>query len=239
MCTLLASDSADLPFGIRLPVPSFEGFAIHEGHCVHVRAGFLGLGRPGRRIVVDCRAAPRWAPSPPSTLAPGFAARLARLSQAATARAWFGSRAMARAATRSLQDGARPLEDVLVAIVGCGPGLTPAGDDVLVGILAVLNSPLAGDAGAQAVQAMRRAVERARSEDDCAERTHAPPGCTRTAGPHAARPRRRARRRDDVRARARDAQHRGDWRNLRGGRLHGRPRGGGGVSAARYVRGAA
>jgi hypothetical protein len=158
MWTLLASDCADLPFGIRLPIRSFEPFAIREGACVHVRAGFLGLGRAGRQIVIDCRAAPRWTPLPSSAIAPGLAARLARLSQAATARAWFGSRAMACEAIRSLQSGA-PLEGVLARIVGCGPGLTPAGDDILVGIFAVLGSPLAGDAGAQAAQAMRRAVE--------------------------------------------------------------------------------
>jgi hypothetical protein len=158
--TLLASDCADLPFGIRLPVRSFEAFAIREGGSVHARAGFVGVGPPGRRIVADCRAAPRWAPSPPFAIAPGFAARLARLSQAATARAWLGSRAMAREATRSLQSGTRLLEDTLAGIVGCGPGLTPAGDDVLVGILAVLSSPLAGETGAQAAQAVRCAVER-------------------------------------------------------------------------------
>jgi hypothetical protein len=159
MWTLLASDCADLPFGIRVPVRSFEAFAIRAGGCAHVRAGFLGLGWAGRQIVVDCRAAPRWVPSWSSAIAPGFAARFTRLSQAATARAWFGSRAMAREATRSLQSGAYLLEDALTGIVGCGPGLTPAGDDVLVGILAVLGSPVAGDAGAQAAQAMRRAVE--------------------------------------------------------------------------------
>jgi hypothetical protein len=158
MWTLLASDGADLPFGIRLPVRSFEAFAIRAGGRVHARAGFIGVGRPGRRIVVDCRAAPRWAPSPPSVIAAGFAARLARISQAAAARAWFGSRAMAREATRSLRGGACLLEGALAGIVGCGPGLTPAGDDVLVGILAVLNSPPVGEAGAQAAQAMRRAV---------------------------------------------------------------------------------
>jgi hypothetical protein len=160
MWTLLASDCADLPFGIRTPVRSFEAFAIREGHCVHARAGFLGVGRPDRRIVVDCRAAPRWAPSPPSAVLPGFAARLARLWRAATPRAWCGSRAMARAAARSTLSRARPLEGALAGIVGCGPGLTPAGDDVLAGILAVVSSPLAGEAGAEAHQAMRRAVER-------------------------------------------------------------------------------
>jgi Protein of unknown function (DUF2877) len=142
---------------------------------------------------------------------------LDRLSQAAAARAWAGSRAMARAATAALQSvcftshGPHPeapfakakglegcsiegllrlprhpivlrgpfgapqdegggllkqtlsrarLEEALAGIVGCGPGLTPAGDDVLVGILAVLSSPLSGDAGAEAHQAMRSAVER-------------------------------------------------------------------------------
>ena len=159
MWTLLASECADLPFGIRLPVRSFGAFALNEGDGLHTRAGFIGVGRADRRIVVDCRAAPLWAPSPSSGIAHGFAARLARLSQAATARAWVGSRAMAREATRSLQGEARALEGALAAIVGCGPGLTPSGDDVLVGILAVLSSPLAGDAGAQAAQAMRRAVE--------------------------------------------------------------------------------
>jgi len=66
---------------------------------------------------------------------------------------------MASQATRSLQGGARPLEEALAGIVGCGPGLTPAGDDVLVGILAVLGSSLAGEAGAEAHRAMRLAVE--------------------------------------------------------------------------------
>jgi hypothetical protein len=60
---------------------------------------------------------------------------------------------------KQTRSGARPLEEALAGIVGCGPGLTPAGDDVLVGILAVLSSPLSGAAGAEAHQAMRRTVE--------------------------------------------------------------------------------
>ena len=160
MWTLLASDCADLPFGIRLPVRSLDAFAIRVGGCVHARAGFIGLGRPGRRLVVDCRAAPRWAPVSPFSLASGFPARLALLSQEATALAWCGSRPMARLATSALRRGAGALEDALTRIIGCGPGLTPAGDDVLVGILAVLCSPLSGTAGAEAAQAMLRAIRR-------------------------------------------------------------------------------
>ena len=158
--TLLASDCADLPFGIRLPVRSLDTFAIRAGGCVHARAGFIGLGRPGRRLVVDCRAAPRWAPVSPFSIASGFPARLALLSQEATALAWRGSRPMARLATSTLQRGAGGLDDALTAIIGRGPGLTPAGDDVLVGILAVLCSPLSGTAGAEAAQAMLRAIRR-------------------------------------------------------------------------------
>ena len=43
MWTLLASDCADLPFGIRLPVRSFEPFAISEGQ-LRSRAGGLYRG---------------------------------------------------------------------------------------------------------------------------------------------------------------------------------------------------
>ena len=131
MWTLLASDGADLPFGIRLPVRSFGAFALDEGDGLHLRAGFVGVGRADRRIVVDCRAAPVWAPSPHTGIAHGFAARLARLSQATTARAWVGSRAMAREATRSLQGEARALEPALAAIVGCGSTGHPGGHHLL------------------------------------------------------------------------------------------------------------
>ena len=159
MWTLLASDCAEQPFGIRLPVRSFEAFAIREGDGIHTRAGFVGVERAGGRLVVDCRAAPRWAPSPPDAVLPGFAARVALLSQAASARAWPSSRLMAHDAMRALLGESGALDGVLTGIVGRGPGLTPAGDDVLVGILAVVASPLAGEAGARATQAMRRALE--------------------------------------------------------------------------------
>ena len=50
------------------------------------------------------------------------------------------------------------LDDVVFDVVGCGPGSTPAGDDVLVGILAVLTSPHSGATGSAAVQSLRRSL---------------------------------------------------------------------------------
>jgi len=47
---------------------------------------------------------------------------------------------------------------VLAKVVGRGPGSTPSGDDVLVGILAVLNSPHSGAAGARAAKSLGRAI---------------------------------------------------------------------------------
>jgi hypothetical protein len=48
------------------------------------------------------------------------------------------------------------LSDALAAVVGCGPGCTPAGDDVLVGILALLKSPHSG--AAEPADALRRSL---------------------------------------------------------------------------------
>jgi len=50
------------------------------------------------------------------------------------------------------------LGEVLAHVVGCGPGLTPAGDDVLVGVLAVLASPQSGVTGAAAAESLGRLI---------------------------------------------------------------------------------
>jgi hypothetical protein len=61
-------------------------------------------------------------------------------------------------AVRSALEGSAVLGDVLAEIVGRGPGSTPSGDDVLVGILAVLNSPHSSAAGAGAAESLGRAI---------------------------------------------------------------------------------
>ena len=61
-------------------------------------------------------------------------------------------------AVRSALEVSAALGDVLSKVVGRGPGSTPSGDDVLVGILAVLNSPHSGAAGARATESLGRAI---------------------------------------------------------------------------------
>ena len=53
---------------------------------------------------------------------------------------------------RSALEAPDAIGNVLASVVGRGPGLTPAGDDVLVGILAVLSSPHSGLAGAKVAE---------------------------------------------------------------------------------------
>ncbi len=155
--TVLAAAKPDLPFGIRAGLPNFDGLGLQAGDSVNIRAGFVGLGQS--RLVVDCRSAPRWIPTFENNTAPahGITARMAIIAGAARGRAWSGSAELARMAQNVLQ---RPsdLGAALAQVVGCGPGATPSGDDVLVGVLAVLTSPKAGAAGAGAAESLCRSL---------------------------------------------------------------------------------
>ena len=157
MWTVLAAERSDLPLGIRLAAQDFTTLGVRRGDRVHVRAGFAAIASKRGRLVVDCRAAPRWIPAKPEKLAPGLAARLFAAAALVKGRSWHGAASMASAVVSALPD-ARRLPEVLVQVVGCGSGSTPAGDDVLIGILAVLKSPLSGAAGAEAAAALRRAL---------------------------------------------------------------------------------
>ena len=131
--TLLAADRSDQPSGIRLAPDTPHLPTVRTGDPVEVRAGHLRAGD----AVVDCRGATRWVPGPWPVAAPGLAARLRQLELAALPRAWAGSAAMARELCAALAD-----DDALAAaarrVIGRGPGLTPSGDDVLVGLLTAL-----------------------------------------------------------------------------------------------------
>ena len=155
--TLLAADKTDLPFGIRLATADFDVLGLHNGEPVNVRAGFVSIGSGSTGRVVDCRAAPRWLPSRHVKTEPGLASRLAVVATAASDRSWHESARMAQA-VRSALDVSAALGDVLGKVVGRGPGSTPSGDDVLVGILAVLNSSHSGAAGARAAESLSRAI---------------------------------------------------------------------------------
>ena len=155
--TLLAADKTDLPFGIRLATADFDVLGLHNGEPVNVRAGFVSIGSGSTGRVVDCRAAPRWLPSRHVKTEPGLASRLAVVATAASDRSWHESARMAQAVRLALEVSAA-LGDVLGKVVGRGPGSTPSGDDVLVGILAVLNSSHSGAAGARAAESLSRAI---------------------------------------------------------------------------------
>ena len=157
MWTLLTSDKADLPFGIRVASADFDVFGFRNGDPVNVRAGFVSIGSGSTCRVVDCRAAPRWLPERHNKTEPGLAARLAVVAAAASDRSWHESASMAQAVRSALEVSA-DLGHVLAKVLGRGPGSTPSGDDVLVGILAVLRSPRSGVAGVRAAESLSRAI---------------------------------------------------------------------------------
>ena len=157
MWTLLAADKADLPFGIRVASADFDVLGLRSGDPVNVRGGFVGIGSGSGCRVIDCRAASCWLPAPHKEAEPGLAGRLAAVATAASDRSWHESASMAQAVKSALEVSAA-LGDVLAKVVGRGPGSTPSGDDVLIGILAVLNSPASGAAGARSAESLGRAM---------------------------------------------------------------------------------
>lgn len=157
MWTLLAADRGDLPFGIRVACTNLGSLHLCRGDRVDARAGFVAIGSAHARLVVDCRAARRWLPAWPRAQAPGLGERLDAIAAAAADRAWHRSSIMAQALVSALNDR-EELGEALVQVVGCGPGATPAGDDVLVGILAVLASPSAGPKAVEALGSLRSAL---------------------------------------------------------------------------------
>jgi hypothetical protein len=157
--TLLPAAGHDAPFGIRLAVGRpHGGFGLRVADRVHVRAGHVGIGP----LVLDCRSAPHWTPIPWGGPGAGVEARIDRVERAACPRAWSGSSARARAVTDALRGFSSGTDADLIAAVrdtvGCGPGLTPAGDDVLVGICTVLVSGAAGPVGFRAAARLARAL---------------------------------------------------------------------------------
>jgi Protein of unknown function (DUF2877) len=155
--TLLLADGADLPMGIRVAAQDFWALKLREGDQVNVKSGFIGIRSGDSGYVVDCRAAPQWIPVHPDRLEPGLARRIAVVTTKVRGRSWGGSAQMAHA-IRSALETPDAIGNVMASVVGRGPGLTPAGDDVLVGILAVLNSPHSGFAGAKIAKTLGRLV---------------------------------------------------------------------------------
>ena len=157
--TVFACDHPDSPFGLRLAAGDLAPLQeLRAGDPVHIRAGHLGLGPH----VIDGRCAARWAPRRWRPPASGLDQRLAAVELGSSRRAWPGSADLARDLTRALQchgpQACQPLSEAVRCSLGCGPGLTPAGDDVLVGLLAVLGNGIAGATGARTVARLTDAL---------------------------------------------------------------------------------
>jgi hypothetical protein len=137
--TVTARAGHDAAFTVRLSgaaLPGDLGLRPHDPVCVrsrHIRAG---------AVVIDARTAARWTPLRYHVDLSGLSGRVAELEAAARHVAWEGSWPLAAAVVEALASGrSDELDDAVRRTTGRGPGLTPSGDDVLVGILAVLTAP--------------------------------------------------------------------------------------------------
>ncbi|MCX7299468.1 MAG: DUF2877 domain-containing protein [Rhodobacterales bacterium] len=119
-----------------------------KGAPVHFRAGYVKLGDG----VIDCGAATCWSGLPWEAVSEGFAARLALAAGRVRPVAWTGTGALLTDVLGALSSGQPDLLNRALALpVGRGRGLTPSGDDVIVGILAALTlSPALRDGPGQA-----------------------------------------------------------------------------------------
>lgn len=158
LLTLVASSEADLPQGMRVDTPddfSFENGTLRVGDLATCREGLLRLGS----LTIDLRGARRWTcdlpalradPSNPSVATAwrivwdALNTRQAELHADIIARDLLRSDSTFRAgaAMRGLLDATRQFDLAspapVHALIGLGAGLTPSGDDLLVGYLAGL-----------------------------------------------------------------------------------------------------
>jgi len=129
----------DAAFTVRLSgavLPGDLGVRSHDP--VHVRSRHIRAGA----VVIDTRTAVRWMPRRYDVDLSGLSVRVAELEAAARHVAWAGSWPLADAVVGALASSCRgDLDDAVRRTTGRGPGLTPSGDDVLVGVLGVLTAP--------------------------------------------------------------------------------------------------
>ncbi|HKP55314.1 MAG TPA: DUF2877 domain-containing protein [Polyangiales bacterium] len=141
--TVLGVGQPEAPFGVGLAVcDQLADLGVQAGDRVFVRAGYLRLGPR----IVDCRSARHWTLERWGMPVGDLAARLCHVERVAEQRAWAGSASLAAQLAAALRGSDADLERALRRSVGRGPGLTPSGDDVLVGMLAVLTATGSADA---------------------------------------------------------------------------------------------
>lgn len=155
LLALLTNDLADSPHGIRVAAPAGFDFQTHigAGRTVSCRAGITRVA--GSELSIDLSSARRWR---------GDVSRFSvDLTRPQSARAWVVAR---NELDKRLLPNALPVQVTRVVprlmeavreqclhqtvrafapMIGCGEGLTPAGDDVLVGYLVGLWSAVGRD----------------------------------------------------------------------------------------------
>lgn len=147
LLSLVAAEAGAVPRGFQLALPPGFSFAdyVHDDAAVAARGGILRIA--GSRLTIDLRSARPWRGLPVA----GALAWEDRAVAAAWQAAW---RELARRGHAGLPPSARPRIAALVAatrasddvaatqmagcLIGLGDGLTPAGDDFLVGFLVAL-----------------------------------------------------------------------------------------------------
>lgn len=128
---LTAKHLADGPRGIRLGTPGGFSFknGLRPGEPYAIRGNWLRLGREGLKI--DLSTAAEWRPGEITAAARAPAAQVPEIV----------SGAERQGLCRATRDGnAIDAALVLGPHIGRGPGLTPAGDDFIVGYLAGLHA---------------------------------------------------------------------------------------------------
>jgi len=153
--TLLSSPKPDQPGGIRLASPPGFAFSDHlsAGDRVSCRSGVLRVH--GRAITIDLRHAETWNGQLPSvrhdsessivasnwrvaadaflSMSPTLARQSATPQTSPFARLWDFADGLTRTLSEKDWEAA---PGAVGSLVGCGPGLTPWGDDFVVGFLA-------------------------------------------------------------------------------------------------------
>ena len=130
---------------------------VEPGDAVAGRAGYLRAGE----LIVDVRQAAVWTPRLPSATGPSPEA-LAQSHRAvlehlpATALQRLGPMPDVLMTVGDARDAV--VESALMKVIGSGPGLTPSGDDALVGMLGVLYRVCAPSEAIASVIQLRRVV---------------------------------------------------------------------------------
>jgi hypothetical protein len=140
LVSLAARSLDDAPNTLRIDTDRFDRRALRVGAAAIARDAILHVDEP--RLAVRLERAARWRarlpdyPADDARLRRNLTMLCDRLGADAPGLLEAPSRAMADALRRGDVDGVRAHGR---AMLGLGPGLTPSGDDFLVGLFAVLN----------------------------------------------------------------------------------------------------